>query len=174
MDWSDTESNTEDEPAPNQIPENLLVTDLPESDHNYDYNSEDSNYEDNEEMPIGGGFDAILEQLGKEWILIEMTHSVSKKASEMFWKLGRSYFPDLIRLKEASKTSKIPSFTHLRRRLVKSYCPDVSIDVAYRNSETGEVCIKDDLRKLPVTKYRKPAYEPLYEIASVKVKINNI
>ena len=65
--------------------------------------------------------------------------------------------------------SKIPSFTHLRRRLGKKFCPEVSIDLAYKNVKTGELEIQDNLRKIPVTDFPKPDFEPLYEIASVKV-----
>ena len=48
--------------------------------------------------------------LAKKWLLIEMSHCVSKRASDKFWKAATTFF---------NPGTKIPSFTHLRRQLLK-------------------------------------------------------
>ena len=99
-----------------------------------------------------------------------MTHNISKRASDMLWELSKKLFHALVEDWMQSNTKKkIPTFTHLRRVLVKKYCPEVSIDLAYKNKETGELILHEDLRKIPVAEYRQSCYEPLHEIASVKV-----
>ena len=52
---------------------------------------------------------------------------------------------------------------------MRKYTPEVVIDLAYKNTHTGEIILQTDVRKLPVKDFKKPQYEPLYEIASVKV-----
>ena len=103
-----------------------------------------------------------LNKFAEEWLNIEMAHEVSKCASDKFWNAAKF----LLRL--PTKT-KIPAFTHIRRRLTRKYCPPVSIDLAYKNSENGEITILEDVRTISST-LRKPKFEPLFEIASVKVK----
>ena len=126
-----------------------------------------SDIDDEEPIITNDPFQCILESLSKEWLLIEMSHSVSKRASDKFWSVAKRLFHELVQ-NQTSKKCKTPSFTHLRRRLVAKYCPEVGIEVGYKNSETGEVIVKG-VQKIPVTEYRKPYFEPLYEIASVKV-----
>ena len=100
--------------------------------------------------------------LAKKWLLIEMSHCVSKRASDKFWKAATTFF---------NPGTKIPSFTHLRRQLLKKNCPNVSIDLAYKNAESGIISRESDVNVISNSQFRKPEFEPQYEIATVKVII---
>ena len=115
-------------------------------------------------------FPDLVEDLAKEWLLLEMSHNVSKKASDLFWELSKRM---LARLMESGCPTKMPSFTHIRRQLVNKYCPDIKIDMGFKKKDTGEIVAESDMRKVPITQYRKPAYDPLYEIASVNVSTSH-
>ena len=136
---------------------------------NYD-NETDSDVDEEEPIPTINTFQTILEELSKEWLLIEMGHNVSKRASDLFWDVAKRLFHELVE-NMTSTNCKIPSFTHLRRRLCTKYCPEIAIKVAYKHRETEEITVKD-VSQIPVSEFRKPLYEPLFEIASVKVIIH--
>ena len=86
----------------------------------------------------------------------------------MLWEVSKKLFHGLVEY-SSERNKKIPTFTHLRRVLVKKFCPDISIDLAYRHKETGEVVLEKDVRTIPVGDYRRSYFEPLHEIASLKV-----
>ena len=124
--------------------------------------------EDVDEDVVDLELDNPLEILAREWLIIEMSHNVSKRASDKFWKAAQRYISNQF-TKEQSRNE---SFTHIRRQLRKKYCPEVSLDLAYKHIKTGEICMKTDVQKI-TSKFRKPEYEPLYEIASVQVRSNH-
>ena len=107
----------------------------------------------------------IMEEVAKQWLGIEMSHDVSKAASDLFWEAAKS----MVKMLGVNpENPKIPTFTHIRRKLMEQYSPEISLDVAYKHQETQEIILLSDVRKIS-TDFRKPAYEPLYEIASVNV-----
>ena len=89
---------------------------------------------DEEAIETDSPFHSILQALAKEWLVIEMGHHVSKRASDLFWKIAKKLF-HLLMSHKTTPNCKVPSFTHLRRRLIGKYCPDVTINVAYKNTE---------------------------------------
>ena len=152
VEWTDTETDTNSDPDVTvEIPEIL-----PENE------SVDSESEDEPEPD--DYFPDILEDLAKEWLIVEMTHDVSKTASDQYWELAKSMFNKL----PPKNSGKIPTYTHIRRKLVGKNCPEIKLEVTYKQKETGET-VTAEVTSLPVTQYRKPAFEPLYEIASVNV-----
>ena len=116
--------------------------------------------------------DTPLERLAKEWLIIEMSHNVSKRASDKFWKAAQKF----IATNYTKRSMRNESYTHIRRQLMRKYCPKVSIDLAYKDSKTGELHLEKDVEKITSAQYRKPEFEPLYQIAHVEVslKLNTV
>lgn len=158
LEWTDSEDDPQELP-PDPDPAELA----PEFPRDFPPNSELDNEEPNQ------NFHDLLEDVSKQWLRVEMTHDVSKKASELFWEVAKTMFHTLVESNQRG-VCKIPTFTHIRRKLVKKYSPEVEIDVAYKHKVTGDVILQSDIKSLPVTKYKKPSFEPLYEIASVNVR----
>ena len=163
VEWSDTDSESG---ASSNGPIEPVVAEphLPDNEPDCDQDSDPD--DDPNSMEFEQCMEEPLVNLAKEWLLIEMSHVVSKAASDQFWKAAQNYITE-----NFSKTRcKNESFTHLRRQLVKKYCPKVSLDLAYKDTKTGEICIQEDVTKISKCQFPKPAFEPLYEIASVKVR----
>ena len=117
-------------------------------------------------------FTGKLQTVAKEWLLLEMSHNVSKTASDMFWEVAKKLFHGLVEEKmKCKKNKKIPTFTHIRRVLVSRNCPEIHLDLAYKTKATGEIVRLNDLQKIPVNEYKRSLYEPLYEIASIQVNM---
>ena len=141
VDLSDTSSDE------GRIEPEIVHNPLPTVDPIYEEIDEDDDEDDDagllvDEPPIPSDnpFDDILEALSKEWLLTEISHSVSKKASDLFWNIAKRQFHKLVQ--HQPKDRKIPSFTHIRRRITAKYCPEVMIDVAYKNSEYSNEAVK--------------------------------
>lgn len=89
----------------------------------------------------------------------------------MFWKLAFDKLESIFKIKEDQKiTRKIPKFTQIRRRLHKEKVPRISIEVAYKSKETGEITTVKDIERTPVAKFPPHLYTKLYEQATVEVK----
>ena len=153
------EPDPDPEPAPDSDPDPAPESDTDPYDSESDFNNDinDSNYAD------------MLEDLSKSWLLIELQHNVSSAASDAFWKLAMNSFSHLMTTKEACKvTRKTPQFTHLRRKLRDMYVPPIQLEIGYKNKETEEeIHITTD--KIPISKFPKSKFQPLYEIATVQV-----
>ena len=85
---------------PRKIPPDFVPVEWSdtESDQNDDEDEDEDADEDEDELPNSGdelddigypddeiGADTPLKSLAKEWLLIEMSHNVSKRASDQFW-----------------------------------------------------------------------------------------
>ena len=166
VEWSDSDSELSAAGGdPIEVPAPVIHDINNDDDVDVDEDSEDQEEED---LQIQQPIDEPLEELAKQWLLIEMSHSVSKTASDEFWKAAQTFITKIY----SKKKCKNQSFTHLRRQLMRRYCPDVCIDLAYKNTKTGEISIERDVRKISHAKFRKPDFEPLHEIASIKVSKN--
>ena len=168
-DWSDTEEEHEEEEyEENEEEGNIAAAPqaaMSEEEELETDSDTDTDGQDYAEMGTG------LEDLAKEWLLIEVNHSVSKRGSDLFWNLAKKMFHSVV--EQQSKTTKkvkIPAFTHLRRQLLARYCPKVRLDLAYKNTKTDEIITQHDVSKISVAQHRKPTFEPLYEIATVQVR----
>ena len=115
-------------------------------------------------------YNTILEELTRQWLLIEIDQNVSKACSDSFWNLAQKWFPRLQACKEKQRIKrKTPQFTHIRRKMYHEKTPKVHLDIAYKNKETGEVEVIEDVEKIPVNKYPPNKFTKLYESASVHV-----
>ena len=151
-------------PPSSQDPSTSTSTPIPQSSPVSDPSSDPSYSEEEEEED---GFSNLVEELVKEWLLIELTHNVSKHATDSFWKLALKYFPQLNEY--IAQGNKILQFQQLRKKLYSSYAPDVSMCVAFQNRETDTVHELEDIVSIPKTRFPPNQYKKLYETAKVKV-----
>ena len=174
--------NNEDEQIVNMDDEDRVVN--PNGDDALHDGNEDQHYEmdddiedfvpmeeDEDDDVFENGFNnylAILTELSRQWILIEVDHRVSKQASEEFWRLANDLFPKLYDAK-GDRGRKIPQFCHIRRKLYEQKVPPVKMEIAYKSKETGEVTVVANVTKTPVSRFPANTHRRLYEIASVDV-----
>ena len=112
----------------------------------------------------------ILQNLVKDWILIEIEHRVSKKASNEFWRLSNTMFHQMY-IAKGNRGRNIPQISHLREKLYKDYVPPVHMDLGYQPKYTGDVTVLNDVSSIPVSKFPPSQYRKSYEIAYVDVSI---
>lgn len=114
----------------------------------------------------------MMEKFEKKWIDIENSHKVSKVATNQFWKLAISELQAIFDFKQKSKiTRKIPQFVTVRRRLHNKHVPRISLQIAYKHKETGEITVVEDSTTTPSSKFPPNEYIKLYEQATVQVQI---
>lgn len=95
---------------------------------------------------------------------------MSKAASNELWSLANQWLPKIIGLRTASGiTKKIPQFPSLRNKLYDKLAPDIFLEIAYQNKESGDVIILKDLKSTPVRRFLPNEYIKLYEIATIPV-----
>ena len=88
-----------------------------------DDDDDDELPEDNIEVPVEEHeYLQILSSLCKDWILIEVSHRVSKEASSQYWKLANQMFHHLYNTK-GNIRRKIPQLPHLRRKVYNDNVP---------------------------------------------------
>lgn len=113
-------------------------------------------------------YDAILKDFKSKWLLAEIDHSVSKSASECFWKLALNYFSKL----SCAPRKKIPLFKTIRSKMYKELVPKIDLQIGYKNKVTGQITSVNDTIT-PVKNYPPDKFEKIYEIGTIKVKLNN-
>ena len=115
-------------------------------------------------------YQTMLHKMSKEWLELELTHRVSKTASDAFWNFGKEWFPKLFKTKTIQKVRrKTPGFTHLRRRMYDQYVPNVKMEFGFKHKETGAITVVKDVSVAPVSRFPRHEYEKLWEIAKVEV-----
>ena len=114
-------------------------------------------------------YDSMLDELSKEWMLIELHHQVSKKASDLYWNVALKYLlPLMVRKKEENVTRKIPQFTQIRRKLRQKHVPRIEMELGYRNLTSGEdIHIVSDT--IPRSRYPKSQYKQLTAACCVRL-----
>ena len=104
----------------------------------------------------------MLEDLSKKWLHVELSHSISKAASDALWELGLKFFAPLIRAKEQEYTTKkTPQFHSLRRKLYKKFAPPVIIETGCKDKD-GAINVITDSKTVKNSK-------KVYEIATIPV-----
>ena len=101
---------------------------------------------------------------------MEIDHSVSKCASEQFWKIGLQYFH---RLNNAFGTKKTNQFNSIRKKIYKDKIPPIDLEIGYKDKTSGEVILVND-NITPVKQFPPSKFEKLYEIGTVQVSFFNI
>lgn len=138
----------------------LIGDDFEDSDHSFEDGADD--------------YTEILDHLSKQWLDIELTHQVSKVATDQFWNCAKKWFhPMFLAKNREHETRKTPSFTHKRRKMYTEYVPQIHMEMGYENKTTGEVTIVKDT-KTPKSRFPPNLYTKLWEHAHVKVIFFNI
>ena len=112
-------------------------------------------------------FSKLLDDLVKQWLLVELTNNVSKHATDAFWRLALKFFPLLTTLPANGK--KILQFQQLRKKLYSEYVPDISMCVTFEERETNQLHHLMDITSIPKNRFPPHQYKKLYETAKVKV-----
>ena len=112
----------------------------------------------------------ILSDLSEEWLLTEVSHHVSKEASNSMWKIANDLFHRMYTAK-ANEGRKIPQFCHLRRKLYEDKVPKIKMEFAYQSKDDGSVTVVEDVSTTPLARFPPSTHRKLYEIASVDVSI---
>ena len=134
---------------------------VPSSDPSF--SAESSFSEDSEEE-----FSNILDDLVKQWLLVELTHNVSKHATETFWKLAVQFFP----LLSSFNGKKLLQFQQLRKRLYSEYVPDIGMCVTFEDRSTHELHHLQDITCIPKNRFPPHQFKKLYETAKVQASFN--
>ena len=111
----------------------------------------------------------ILQNLANKWIVTEISHRVSKTASNQFWSLANEMFHDMYEAK-GNHGRKIPQFDQLRKKLYASNVPEIKLEIGYESKLNGEVTVVE-AHSTPVSAFPPSTHRRLYEIASVDVSI---
>lgn len=142
-----------------------------EEDEEMEFDSSESDEQPMEEEEED--YDTVLNDLKSQWLLMEMEHSVSKTASENFWKLGMQNFPKLQRANRRGRKRKTSLFKTIRRNMYTDLLPEIELTIAYKNRETGEVKIVSE-KNTPLKQYSPAKFDKLYEIGTLKVIYDSI
>ena len=124
----------------------------------------------NDEEDVTEVFYDTLDKFRKEWILSEITHKVSKCASNKFWELATHYFPLLHKL-DPTFSNRIPQFQQQRNILHGLYVPPILMDLGYQHKVTKLYEHVHGVTSIPVSQFPPSTYSKCYEIAKVKVRI---
>ena len=127
--------------------------------------SSDPSY--SEDYEEGHDFSRIVEEFVKEWLLVELTHNVSKTATDTFWRLALKYIPQL--QDYITQGNKILQFQQLRKKLYSTYAPDVSMCVTFQNHTTHATHELQNIISIPKTRFPQNEFKRLLETAKVKV-----
>ena len=100
--------------------------------------------------------------------MAEVDHHVSKSASEHFWNIAKTYFPQIAEA-TTQRCRKIPQFRTLRQKMDDKYVPELSMEVAYQSKETGDIIVLPDLQSTPVNRFKPSEFTKIYESISIKV-----
>lgn len=110
-------------------------------------------------------YSSILKDLKSQWMTTEISHCVSKAASDAFWRLGLEYFP---KISAANVNKKTHQFDSIRRRIYKDMVPPIHLQIAFKHRASGEIVVVNNT-VTPIKNYSPAVYDKMYEIATIKV-----
>ena len=145
----------------------------PEHDDDNDHNEEDAVdvdpwFGNEEEEDEQNPYFELLQAISQKWLLVELSHTVSKAATNAFWEIAVNLLPSLYKKKERHGISrKIPQFVHIRRKLQKDLLPPIHRTTAYQDAETNDIIEVSDPKFRPNDVQKK-----IYETTSVKVSLS--
>ena len=113
----------------------------------------------------------ILDILSEKWFSTQLTHNVSAKATNAFWRLAVNWMGRMFHLRQRDGvTRKIPQFQNQRLKLYNEKCPRVSMTFVYNDVNTDETHIVHDVERAPRRRFEQKAnIKKMYEVATVKV-----
>ena len=108
----------------------------------------------------------ILQALSEKWLMVELSHTVSKAGTNAFWELAMSVIPSLFEAKKRiGIRRKVPQFIHVRRKLHKKFLPPIQHATTYRQDGSLNIIeVQDQKDPRPDDSYTK-----ILESASVSV-----
>lgn len=118
-------------------------------------------------MSFDEDYESILTDLKSKWLLAEIDHTVSKRGSEAFWKIGLEFFPKLF---SAYGTKRTSQFNSMRRKMYRDLLPTIDIEIGYKEKATGQIIVVKDTIT-PIKRFPPSRFEQLYEIGKVKVML---
>ena len=97
-------------------------------------------WEGNEGEDEENHYYSLLQALSEKWLVVELNHTVSKTASNAFWRIATSLVPILFETKKRLGISrKTPQFVHLRRKLHKQFLPTIHHTTAYQDKDSLDI-----------------------------------
>ena len=152
------------------LPFNIHPLIIPEILSDNDLLPDDPPEEEEEELEPTDDYLTLRQALRDKWMLIEITHQVSKEASNAFWKTADAEFHKLYQAKTLQGiTRKVPQFAHLRKELYKSL-PPITLELGYLDRKTGKIK-SIEVQSAPTSKFKHSEYKKLYEIATIRVSL---
>ena len=147
-------SENEHEGEENYDPDPQMLNDIGSFLPNWSNDDEDDEYE------------KILDEFRKKWMVAEITHKVSKSASNSFWELAMHFFPLLLAFDNNKKMVKFPQ---QRKILHESYVPRILMNIAYQEKKTEKYHTLNNVTVIPISQFPPSKFTKIYEIATVQV-----
>ena len=95
---------------------------------------------------------------------------MSKEGSAALWRIANKYFYKLYTAKKLQRINKkVAQFRQIRRQMYRDNVPQIHMEYAYRQKQTGEITTAKNLDSTPRKRFPPSIYEPLYEIATIEV-----
>lgn len=112
-------------------------------------------------------YSALLADFSEAWINVEIKHHISKTASNALFDTAIAWIPRLHHAKVAEmKTSASPKFVSLRKKIYDTNVPEIKLETAYEDNETGEEMLVESNKTVQFNPRR---FNKIYEVASVQV-----
>ena len=164
-----TVDNTIDPDADPDDPNGPDDDDDDNDDDDVDEHDDDDDDDDDMDMDEIPEYFHLLQTLSQKWLDVELTHNVSKSASNAFWNLAKTHFHSLFIQKQVQGISKkTPMFTHLRNKLYDSHCLPVNMEFGYVHKRSGQLSFVTS-EKTPLSRFPTSTYKKVFEVASLKV-----
>lgn len=110
--------------------------------------------------------------MSRKWLFTQLHHKVSATATEEFWRISTTHWPNLIEARKNEQIlKKVPQFQNQRKKLYKNLCPDVVMEFTYLNVNDGSI---KKIQSQSCCKQQGSNFIKLYEEAHVQVCTKNI
>ena len=121
---------------------------------------------------LDDSYEEMFLKFGHIWLASLVSHKVSITAASYLWRIAFLWIGCILDKKaEENVKGKVGQFAHLRRKIIQSLCPPVSIRVCYKNLKTGNITAP---KPSEVNHFKQFSdinhFQKLSEITSVKVK----
>ena len=168
-DQTDELGHADDQPSHDETyieEENQDQTDEPDGSDE----EEESDFAD-EIQEFNDNYKDVLESFSEKWLLAQLTHKVSEKATNHFWNLTQEYMPTLMmHHQREGRESNVPGFINQRKKLHRKDCPQFEMEFGFQKKSDGSLKkVLGSTAPLKSFQHNKD-YIKLYEVASVKVK----
>ena len=113
---------------------------------------------------------SLFDRISQMWLEVELTHNVSKSASNAFWKIATTVMMQLFQKKEELNIRrKIPMFPNQRKLLYEQHTLPVDLSFVFKHNASGVLTKVNRTDKTPISRFPASEYTKLLEIGSMKV-----